>query len=355
MIPHNRPTLNNIDSAAVAKVIDSGYIAQAQNVEAFEKMVSSFCGLHYGVALSSGTAALFVALKIAGVKSGCKVIIPTYVCSALLNAIYMAGGTPVLVDVYREDFNANWGEVISKIDSNTKAVIIPHIHGIPAEIFPKQLPEWVTLIEDCATALNSFVKEDKNRVHVGHKGRMAVFSFYATKYLTTGQGGMICTDDCDIYKKVLDYREFDCCEEYHPRFNLQMTDMQAALGISQMHRIDDFTARRKTISDAYKDVCNKKGFAWQAKYHNGITPNNYRFIIRLEEEKRDLLKMKMDAAGIRCIIPIETYELLHNYLKYPTYQFEVAEMIAKSTLSLPIYPLLDDENLNEIVNVLENF
>lgn len=355
MIPHNRPTLNKIDSAAVARVIESGYIAQAQNVETFEKMVGTFCGLRYGVALSSGTAALFVALKIAGVKPGLKVIIPTYVCSALLNAIYMAGGTPVLVDVYREDFNANWGEIMGKIDSNTKAIIIPHIHGVPAEMFPEQLPEWVTLIEDCATALNSFVKEGENLVHVGHKGHMAVFSFYATKYLTTGQGGMICTDDYSIYNKVLDYREFDCCEEYHPRFNLQMTDMQAALGISQMYRIDEFAARREIISNAYKDVCNRKGFAWQAKHHYRIVPNNYRFIIRLEEEKRDSLKIKMDIAGIRCIIPIETYELLHNYLKFPTYQFEEAELIAKSTLSLPIYPLLDDEELNKIVNVLENF
>lgn len=355
MIPHNRPTLDNSDSAAIAMIIESGYIAQSHNVETFERKVCSFCGLRYGVALSSGTAALYVALKVAGVEQGNKVIIPTYVCSALLNAIFMVGATPVLVDVYNEDFNANWGGVISKIDSCTKAIIIPHIHGIPADIYPKQIPNNVVLIEDCATALNSFVITEGQKEHVGHKGHLSIFSFYATKYLTTGQGGMVCTNDLELYQKLLDYRNFDCCQAYYPRFNFQMTDIQAALGISQMNRINEFAQRRQTIAEALKTICRKKGIHWQAEFKHNIVANNYRFIVRLQEKDRDALAKKMEIEGVRCIVPIEKYELLHNYLKYPSSQFFEAEQIAKSTLSLPIYPLLTDKELDRIINVLIDF
>lgn len=350
MIPHNRPTLSQQDSDAMAKVIASGYVAQGKQVAAFERQMADYVGLKSGCALSSGTASLFVALKVAGVQTGDKVIIPTYVCSALLNAIYMAGAQPVLLDVDRENFNIIWNQVLDAIDEQTKAVIVPHIHGVPAYIDKDSLPDGVTLIEDCATAVNSFVEYSGERKHVGHIGSMAVFSFYATKYFTCGQGGMICTDDEEFYNRIVDYRDFDCCETYIPRFNLQMTDIQAAMGLSQMDRLHEFATRRNEIAAAYRDICDQNGWKYQGR------GNNYRFIIKLDSEaKRDELMKIMEQNDIRCIIPIERYELLHNYLHLDAKLYPNAEEIASRTLSLPIYPSLTNEELERITNILITF
>ena len=347
MIPHNRPTLSRQDSDAMVRVIASGYVAQGKQVAAFERRMADYVGLKHGCALSSGTASLFVALKVAGVQAGDKVIIPTYVCSALLNAIYMTGAQPELLDVDQDNYNIIWNQVLDAIDEQTKAVIVPHIHGVPAYIDNDSLPERVTLIEDCATAVNSYVEYDGERMHVGHLGHMAVFSFYATKYFTCGQGGMICTDNEELYNRIVDYRDFDCCETYIPRFNLQMTDIQAALGLSQMDRLYEFATRRNEIAAAYRDVCEQKRWNYQGCY------NNYRFIIKLNNEaKRDELMRALEQNDIRCIIPIERYELLHNYLHLDAKHYPNAEEIANCTLSLPIYPSLTNEELERITNLL---
>ena len=361
MIPHNRPTLSTLDSEVIAKVIVSGYIAQGQQVVAFERTMADYVGLKYGCALSSGTSSLFVALKVAGVGRGDKVIIPTYVCSALLNAIYMAGATPILLDVDRNNYNIVWNQVIATIDEQTKAIIVPHIHGVPTYIDKSSLPQGVTLIEDCATAVNSYVSYNGEKKHVGNIGDMAVFSFYATKYFTTGQGGMVCTNDETLYHKLIDYRDFDCCEQYEPRFNFQMTDMQAAMGLAQMERLAEYDAKRKQIASTYKELCKSKGWRYQdCERQEGakcaLFANDYRFIVELENKKnRDLLMEKLEINGIRTIVPIERYELLHNYLHLNPAKFVNAERIVDVTLSLPIYPSLTDMELEQITTILKNF
>ena len=361
MIPHNRPTISTLDSDAIAKVIASGYIAQGQQVAAFERTMADYVGLKYGCALSSGTSSLFVALKVAGVGHGDKVIIPTYVCSALLNAIYMAGATPILLDVDRINYNIVWNQVIAAIDEQTKAIIVPHIHGMPTYIDKSLLPKGVTLIEDCATAVNSYVSYNGEKKHVGNIGDMAVFSFYATKYFTTGQGGMVCTNDETLCRKLIEYRDFDCCEQYEPRFNFQMTDMQAAMGLTQMERLVEFAAMRKQIASIYKELCKCKGWKHQGCERQGgaeytLFANDYRFIIELEnKESRDSLMENLEINGIRTIVPIERYELLHNYLHLNPAKFVNAEQIVDVTLSLPIYPSLTDMELEQITTILKNF
>lgn len=360
MIPHNRPTLSLSDSDVIAKVIASGYIAQGQQVSSFESAMTDYVGLKYGCALSSGTASLYVALKVAGVTKGDKVIIPTYVCSALLNAIFMLGATPVLMDVDRNNYNIVWSEVIETIDERTRAIIVPHIHGVPTYIEKSLLPQSVTLIEDCATAVNSYVSYEGHRKHVGNIGDMAVFSFYATKYFTTGQGGMVCTNNEALYKRLIDYRDFDCCEQYEPRFNFQMTDMQAAMGIAQMEHFADFDKKRKQIASVYKELCACKGWRYQGCEREGKQympfANNYRFIIELSnKECRELLMNQLEINGIKTIVPIERYELLHNYLHMEAIQFANAEQIVDVTLSLPIYPALSETELDKILTILKNY
>lgn len=349
-ISHNKPTVTEDDILAVTEVLQSGYIAQGDKVAEMEDLLSKYSGIPFSVAVSNGTTALYLALYACGISEGDEVIIPTYVCSALLNAIFMHKAKPVLVDVNETDFNISWSEVFSRISVKTKAIIVPHIHGMPSQI-ACGLPSNITIIEDCATALKSCI----DGKHVGNKGSLSIFSFYATKYATSGQGGLVCFHQPQFIEKVIDYRDFDCCNHYIPRFNFQMTDMQAALGVSQLQNIQNFSDRRKWIAIRYQQFFDEYNVDYQKPSSNAISYNNYRFIIKLDQERRNTVMSGLKRQGVDCIVPIEDYELLHNYLHLPKTDFPVAERIAATTLSLPIYPLLSDEQLEYILTNLKQY
>lgn len=347
IIPHNKPSLSDMEVKAVTDVINTNFIVQGDKVLEFEKDLSEYINVKNCVVLNSGTTSIYLALYALNVKEGDEVIIPTYVCSALLNAIYLHRAVPVLVDVNVDDYNIDWEKVALQITLKTKAIIVPHIHGMPAFI-PSKTFNNIPIVEDCATAISSKL----NGKNTGCLGTLSVLSFYATKYITTGEGGAILTQDGSITDVIRDYREFDCRENYVPRFNFQMTDMQATLGSIQLKRISSFISKRKFIAEHYQSFFTSKGVAWQCS-SNDVEYNNYRFVINIEEKKRDLLQERLLKNGIKTIIPIERRELLHNYLKLSDFSFPVAEHIAATTLSLPIYPELDDQSLSYLLKTLK--
>ena len=347
LVQHNKPSLSEYEISNVVEVLRSGFIAQGNRVEKFEKNISTYVSIPHCIAVNSGTTSLYLALYALGIKEGDEVIIPTYVCSALLNAIFLHRAIPVLADVNPDDYNISWNQVGEKITSRTRAIIVPHIYGMPAMI-PSDTFNGVPVIEDCATALSSTL----NGRPAGTLGRLAVLSFYATKYITTGEGGAILTANESLANLVKDYREFDCRENYIPRFNFQMTDIQAALGIAQLNRISEFIARRKFIATEYQNFFAGKGVTWQhSSYDTGY--NHYRFVINIDRRKRDQLKRDLEVRNIKTIVPIEPKELLHNYLKLSGKDFPVAEQVAGTTLSLPIYPRLQDAELAYILETLK--
>lgn len=154
MIQHNKPFFDQNDQQAVIKALQAGYVAQGNEVESFEKELASYVGCKHSILVNSGTTAIYLALYALGVGKDDEVVLPTYVCSALLNAIYMIGAKPSLVDVKDEDFNINWNLVDEKLTSKTKAILVPHIHGMPSSI-PGSKFQRIPIIEDCATALGS--------------------------------------------------------------------------------------------------------------------------------------------------------------------------------------------------------
>ena len=350
-IAHNKPTIQSFDEESVISTLRSGYVAQGTAVEMFEKLISAHTGLQHSTVISNGTTGLFLSLWALGVGKGDEVILPTYVCSALLNAINMTGAKPVLVDVNLTDFNLEWSLVCRYVNDNTKAIIVPHIHGMPT-VIPSEYIGQISIIEDCCTAFNSYIKGK----HVGNQADCAVFSFYATKYFTSGgAGGCVSTSNYELSQKVLDYREFDCRETYYPRFNFQVTDVQASMGVSQIQRVNGFTERRNEIAGAYRSFFDSIGVDYQKPLSDDITFNNYRFVVKLPQERRDLLMDYLHSKGVGCICPIEKGELLHNYLLIDEHKFSNAELIAATTLSLPIYPLLSDNELDYIINSLNTF
>lgn len=350
LIPHNKPTLGKEEISAIEEVMKNGWIAEGKKVEEFEEEFCKYIGVppFHAVALSNGTSALYLALKVLGVKIGDEVIAPTYVCSAVLNAIYMVGAKPILTDVEKRDFNISYQDIIGKISNKTKSIIVSHTFGVPADITLIR-KFGIPIIEDCAVALGSKIGNQ----HVGVFGNIAIFSFYASKVITTGYGGMLVSKNYEFVEKARDYREFDCRKKYKPRFNFQMSDLQAAIGKVQLKKLPLFLEKRKKIANEYYKILPKNK-VWPPYDIENKEPNFYRFLIR--SNKPRIIKDSLEKEGIKTIIPIETYELLHRYLNENPAHFPVSENISKTTLSLPIYPSLNSSNITRIKFILkENF
>lgn len=361
MISHNKPTLGEEEIREVEEVIKSHWLVQGPKTKEFENILCKYIGLPEGrgVALSSGTAALYVALKVLGVGKGDEVIIPAYVCSSLLNAVYMAQTQPVVVDIGEKDFNISLPEIKAKINNRTKAVIAPHMFGVPADITLMREELEIPIIEDCATAVGSQIDEK----YIGTFTDIGIFSFYASKVIATGQGGMIVSNNPDYVEKARDFIDFDLGKgekrgerPFYPRFNFEITDIQSALGIAQLNKINMFLENRKKIATAYQKVCNEKGWDYQKPSKDNFFPNNYRFVVRANEKIISTLQEHLKNNDIDSIIPIENWELLHNFLGLDKKDFKIAEMVSKQTLSLPIYPdLIKDDNLEKIIDCLKKF
>ena len=354
MIQHNKPLFDQDDQVAVAAALNRGYVAQGHEVELFEQDLSAYTGIPFSILVNSGTTAIYLALYALHVGNNDEVILPTYVCSALLNAIHMIGAKPVLVDVKDQDFNIDWERVDEKINSRTKAIIVPHIHGMPSYV-PGSEYKSIPIIEDCATAIGSFVQNDAGvSEHVGNMAELSITSFYATKFCAMGYGGFVMTKRKEMADTVMNYREFECVEEYQPRFNFQVSDLNAALGRSQLKKVSPFVERRKLIRNRYDEAFDQKGISRQIPLVE-CEYNNYRYIIRINEKDRAHFSSFLLEKGIKTIVPIESYELLHNYMKLSSKDFPMAENIANTTLSIPIYPALLDDEVDYIIKTIKEY
>jgi perosamine synthetase len=325
LISHNAPTLGKQEARATQKVLESGWLAQGEEVKAFEDEFCDFVGLPSGhaVAVSSGSAGLFLALSGIGVENK-KVLLPSYVCSAVKHSITLAGGKPVFADNIPDSANMDFNNTTGEFDF----AVAVHSYGIPLQL---ETLDCSNIIEDCCQSLGSMIDGHS----VGLKGRFGVFSFYATKLITSGgQGGMIISNSRTEINKIKDLRDFDMKIDNVQRFNLQMTDLQASIGRVQLAKCKGFINRRKEILKKYIEA----GLPLQAvDYENS---NGYRAILRVKDPTS--LKIKFDSYGIKTIIPIEEQELLH---KLPN-----AADFCSTSLSIPIYPTLSDDQVQFVID-----
>ena len=349
MIRHNKPTIGAKEVAATAKVLRSGWLAQGERVAEFEDALCTYVGVPKGhaAAVSNGSAALFLALHALRLKKGAEVIIPTYVCSAVLNAVHMAGATPVLVDIHPDDLNLSLEEVKKKVTRRTGAIVVTHTYGRPVDVTPF-LALKVPIVEDCAAALGSRVRGHS----VGRQGSIAAFSFYATKMITTGYGGMVVSSDKKLIDRVKNYREFDGQRTYEPRFNFHMSDVEAAIGLEQLRRLPAFLKQRKKIASRYRTALQGKVELWP-EVGGDIEPNFYRMLVRVP---RAVSLMKFLATKeITTIIPLEKFELLHRYTHQDPKLFPVSEEMSTSLLSLPAYPSLTTKEIDQVCRALQDY
>ncbi len=341
MISHSRPTIDQDDCNCVLDVLKSGHLVQGKHVAGFEEALSSFIGIANGVAVSSGTAALHLALIALGAGKGDEVIIPSYVCSSLLNAVMYVEAIPVIADIDRFTFNIDVDDLEKRITKKTKAIIVPHMFGLAAEM-DRIISLGIPVIEDCAQSIGALYKGH----YTGSFGVCSIFSFYATKMLATGEGGMVLSNDDRLISIVRELRDYDEKDQYSICYNYKMTDFQAALGTSQLKKITSFVKKRKEIAQFYNMELKKIGFPIPVVC--GDREHIYYRYVLLDNNCSGIIE-EMEKRGIECRRPV--FKPLHRYLGLPGYP--VAEEIWKQAVSIPIYPFLRDEEINRIIDSMK--
>jgi perosamine synthetase len=333
MINHNKPTIGIEEETAAVRVLRSGCLVGGNETKEFENEFCDFLGLPRGqaVAVSSGTAALFLALQTLEGKNE-TISFPGYVCSALRNAVNLIGGNEDILDVRKETPNIE----IQEIKKGT-ITIIPHMYGIPTDVTKI---EDTNMIEDCAQALGAKI----NGIPVGLHGNAGIFSFYATKLITTGgHGGMYVSKNKKLADLVRDYREFDYRHDQKKRFNFQMTEIQAAIGREQLKKLPKFLERREKIFQKYK----KAGLELLdiGTNQNHLSPVRYRAVMKTSEPNK-IIK-SLESVDVKAIVPTEDWELLGKHELLPN-----SVELSRKTVSLPIYPTLTDKEIDIILSAI---
>jgi perosamine synthetase len=360
-ITMNSVRIDNESIASVLDVLKSGQLAQGPKVEEFERAFADYIGTNYAIAVNSGTAALHVGLLAVGIDRGDEVITTPFSFIATANCCLFCGAVPIFADIDYSTFNIASHLIEEKITPKTKAIIIVHLYGQPCdmdEILAICGKHGLVLIEDACQAHGAEYEGYK----VGTFG-IGCFSFYPTKNMTTGEGGMITTNDEDIARKARMIRQHGQSQRYVHEllgYNYRMTDIAAALGICQLKNLDSANAKR---------IKNAKYLSERISQIEGLIPPYiapkrkhvfHQYTIKVAEDyklSRDELQQKLNAQQIGSAIyyPIPIHKQpLYQRLGYHD-SLSVAEAASDKVLSLPIHPDLVDTDLEMIVEALSGY
>jgi perosamine synthetase len=266
MIPISQPKISQREIDYVTDAVRSGWVSSlGVYVDRFEEGFAAFCGTSHAVSVSNGTVGLHLALKVLGIGPGDEVIVPDLTFVATANAVVTAGATPVMVDVRPDTYCIDPAAIAAAITKNTKAIIPVHLYGHPADmpaIMALARQHSLYVIEDAAEAHGASIAGQR----VGSFGDCGVFSFYGNKIITSGEGGMITTNNADFYQRARYLRDHAMSKEvryWHTEvgYNYRMTNIQAALGLAQLEQIDDFIAARDEIISSYRRKLEFHGIA----------------------------------------------------------------------------------------------
>jgi dTDP-4-amino-4,6-dideoxygalactose transaminase len=341
IITHSRPSLDDEEILALKNVLTSGQLAQGPQVQAFEKKLGSFHGFSPGVATSSGTAALHLALLSLGVGQGDEVLLPSYVCSAPLHAAYHSGATPVLVDVDPATGNMDTEDLKRRLTPRSKAIIAVHLFGLPSDI-DEILALGLPVIEDCAQSLGANLEGQM----LGTMGAISICSFYATKLITTGEGGMLLSRDSNLLSMARDLRDYDKRDDFNVRFNYKMTDLQGALGCSQLEKLEKFLGQREALAGVYNEQLATLPCTLPLAQEGRIY---YRYVVSVQGNITEVIQTLLNT-GIEVARPV--YRPLHRYFNLEDYPG--AEMAWNSHVSLPIHPSLTSQDVHRVCQALQS-
>ncbi len=360
MIPIARPLLGAEELAAVKEVFESGRLVQGPKVEAFEKAFAAYIGRKYGVAVANGTAALHVDLLAHGIKAGQEVLIPPLTFFASASTVLQVGAKPVFVDIDRSSYNMNPAKVPEAVTRKTAAIMPVHLYGQTADMAP---------IRETAKAHDAIVIEDACQAHgaeyhgkkAGNLGDSACFSFYATKNMTTGEGGMIVTDDSEVAERARLIRDQGQAAKYEHvllGFNLRMTEVQAAIGLVQLAKLDAWVRQRRANANVLtKALEGIEGLTPPAE-GNWMVHAFYQYIVRAEPSfrlSRDEIVQALveDGVGSRGSYPTALYKQKALRDLKVRGRCPVTESVVSRLFELPVHPSLTSADLETIVEAVE--
>jgi dTDP-4-amino-4,6-dideoxygalactose transaminase len=374
-IPFHKAWMDEKEERALIATLRSGWLTKGPRTESFEEKCAAFVGTKYAIGLNSCTAGLHLSLLAAGIGPGDEVITTPLTFAATANTIVHTGARPIFADVMYNCGTISPEEICAKTTSRTKAVVAVHLAGHPCSM--TDIVAWcrkknLFLIEDAAHALGGSYK-GKN---LGAWGNAAAFSFYATKNITTGEGGMVTTNDKKIAQRIqilsLHGLSKEAWKRYRPGetifydvvapgFKYNMFDLQAALGIVQLEKFKKFTAYRKRVWAHYnKTLRDIPGIELPTLPSEG-THAEHLYMIKVGGKKLSLTRkeiiQKMKEHGIYCqvhFIALHLHPYYRKEFKYKPYDFPVACKLSESMISLPFYPQLSRHEVDYIAEVLKD-
>lgn len=372
-LPYSTQWISPQDTKEVIKVLKSAWITQGPKIAEFEEKLASYCGAKYAVVFNSGTSALLAACFAAQITDGHEVILSPYTFVASANCFVWFGARPAFVDIDQRTLNIDSAKITKAITQKTKAIVAVDFAGLPCDwdqILKIAREHQLVVIDDAAHALGSFWKGKK----LGTVADLTCFSFHPVKAITTAEGGAIVTNNKKYYQRLLLFRnhgivkDAKLLKESHQWYyevselglNLRMTDIQAALGISQLARIDQFINRRRKIVEKYNIALAKLPVILPHEPKD-VKSAWHLYPLRLILEKlkvnREKIFDELKKAGLGVqvhYIPVHLHPYYKRRFQFKRGQFPQAEKVYESEISLPLYPKMTDLDVNFVIKTVIN-
>lgn len=370
LLPYGRQTLTEVDVAAAVEVMRSDWITTGPKVAEFEEAIADFVGARHAVSFSSGTAALYATVLAAGLEPGDETITTPLTFCATANAVLYRGGTPVFADVRNDTLTIDPDEVKRRITPRTKALLPVDYAGHPADLGPLlDLADHYGLlvIEDAAHALGA---EYRSRM-VGSISHMSVFSFHAVKHLTTGEGGMVTTDNDEVAQKLRivrnhgidsDARARQSGGQWHYEMtalgcNYRLTDIACALGLAQLPRLPANLARRRTIAARYAEAFAAIPGLSLPVVATDVTPAWHLYPVRVDAsiDRTEVFDaLRAEGLGVNVhYIPVHLHPYYRDRFGYIGGEFPIAEAVYAQLISLPMFHGMTDEDVDDVIMAVE--
>jgi len=359
-VSYAKPLIGEEEKSRVLAVLESGMLAMGPQTAEFESKFAEYVGVEYAVATNSGTSALHVALLAAGIQPGDKVITTPFTFIATSNSILYCGGIPVFADVDANTFNID-PECVRRVldrERDVKAILVVHLYGLACEMDPileMAKERNLIVIEDCAQAHGARYKG----AAVGSLGDVGIFSFYPTKNMTTGEGGMVVTrrkDIADRARKLINHGRSGRYLHDMLGYNYRMTDIAAAIGLAQLDKLDQFNARRRANAAVLNSLLSDLPTLVLPSEPDHCYHVYHQYTVRAKQ--RDELKAYLDSCGVQTSIvyPLpQTKQPLYRSLGLGNAETPVAERLCSEVISLPVHPGLTPDDLVAVSDAIHDF
>lgn len=362
-LPYGRQQISEDDIAAVVEVLRGDWLTTGPKIEEFETAFSTFCGVDHAVAVSNGTAALHCLYHAAGIGPGDEVIVPTLTFAATANAVLYCGATPVFCDVEPDTLLIDAQSAAQKINAKTKAIVAVDYAGHPCDYGAlRKLAEknGLHLFADACHALGGSWHGEK----VGSLADASTFSFHPVKPMTTGEGGMITTNDADLAAKMRVFRNHGITTDHRQRekngswfyemvelgFNYRLSDIACALGLSQLKNVPEWTKKRQEIARFYDEAFKQMPEVESLKMRDEVSHAYHLYVVRVPNRSEVFARLREAGIGVNVhYVPVHLHPFYRN-LGHKVGEYPVAEAAYERILSLPIFPAMEE---SDVARVLE--